>query len=187
VPDIEIVEPQLTWKNEFLEIRNELASILGSYAISIDHIGSTSVPSLPAKDVIDVQVTVYDLSCSVLKSLLVGAGFNYRLGVERDSLVGDDEDFDDLRKLFFTEKPDSRRCHIHIREVGKLNQRYPLLFRDFLIADKFICNAYALVKKELSIKFPNDSEAYYAIKNPYMDTIYRAACIWAEKVGWDKK
>lgn len=187
MPKIKIIEPQSTWKSEFAEIRKELISILRDYVICIDHIGSTSVSNLPAKDVIDVQITVSDLNRSDVKELLVSSGFNYRAGIEIDSSVGLDDDSDDLKKLFFMEKPNSRRCHIHIREPGRENQRYPLLFRDYLIAVSLTREAYALVKKELATRFPDDPDAYYAIKDPYMDTIYRAACMWAEKVGWDTK
>ncbi|TCS34669.1 GrpB family protein [Reinekea marinisedimentorum] len=184
MPKIEIIEPRITWKNEFEEIRKDLVSILEGFIMCIDHIGSTSVPHLPAKNVIDVQVTVSDLNKPYAKEQLIDAGYNYRIGTDRDSLVGFDEDSEELKKLFFMEKPSSRRCHIHIREYGRENQRYPLLFRDYLIADSTTREAYALVKKELAIRFPDDPDAYYAIKDPYMDTIYRAACMWAEKTGW---
>lgn len=184
---IEIIEPQTSWKNEFEEIKKDLVSILEGYVVRIDHIGSTSVPNLPAKDIIDVQITVSDLNRPDVKELLISSGYNFQAGIERDSLVGFADDSDDLKKLFFQEKPNSRRCHIHIRESGRENQRYPLLFRDYLIADSLTREAYALVKKELAKRFPDDSVAYYAIKDPYMDTIYRAACMWSEKNGCDIK
>lgn len=184
MPRIEIIKPRANWKDEFDEIRMDLVSILEGFIVCIDHIGSTAVPNLPAKNVIDVQITVSDLNKPDVKELLINAGYNYRSGVVKDSLVGLGDDSEDLKKLFFMEKLNSRRCHIHIREYGRENQRYPLLFRDYLIADTLTREAYALIKKELATRFPDDPDAYYAIKDPHMDTIYRAACMWAEKTGW---
>jgi GrpB-like predicted nucleotidyltransferase (UPF0157 family) len=185
VPDIKIVPPKVTWPNEFKRLATELKRILGSLALRIDHIGSTSVPNLPAKDVIDIQITVDDLGNADLVKRLVDAGFTHRSVVKRDNLVGYSADSKQLEKYFFTEKPGQRRAHIHIRAQGRVNQQYPLLFRDFLIADEMVREAYAKVKIELAARFPNDSGAYYAIKDPYMDTVYRAACFWATREIWE--
>jgi len=65
-----------------------------------------------------------------------------------------------------------------VRKLGRLNQQYPLLFRDYLIADANVRQAYEQVKRELATRFAHDSQAYYAIKEPYMDTLYRAALLW---------
>jgi len=74
--------------------------------------------------------------------------------------------------------------NIHIREQGRINQRYALLFRDFLRYDSVVRDAYAAVKKELAKRFSSDRDAYYAIKDPYMDTIYQAAKLWAKLSDW---
>ena len=71
-----------------------------------------------------------------------------------------------------------------MREEGRLNQLYPLLFRDFLRADEPTRLAYEDIKRELARRFADDVEAYYAIKDPYMDTVYRAALMWKEATAW---
>ena len=55
---VEIIPYKVSWPAEFQEIAAPLRHALGSLALRIDHIGSTSVPALPAKDVIDLQITV---------------------------------------------------------------------------------------------------------------------------------
>lgn len=181
---ITIVPPDPSWPSQFESIRQNLEAVLGERALRVDHIGSTSVPGLPAKDVIDVQVTVASIKDARLIALMTDAGYDHRAGVTFDNLVGYEAGAAALEKRFFRHRPAERAAHIHIRESGRLNQRYPLLFRDFLKADAQMRQAYALVKQELAARFPNDSNAYYAIKDPYMDTLYRAACLWADQVGW---
>lgn len=181
---IDIVEPSRGWPLEYASIEQRLRAALGGLALRIDHIGSTAVPDLPAKDVIDIQVTVKDLADPGIVAKLSGAGFVHKPDIDSDNLVGVEAGSRDLKKLYFQDKPDTRPAHIHVREDGRQNQQYPLLFRDFLIADNMVRSAYALVKQELAARFPDDATAYYAIKDPYMDTIYRAACLWGREVGW---
>ncbi|CAM3665880.1 dephospho-CoA kinase/protein folding accessory domain-containing protein [Vibrio aerogenes CECT 7868] len=177
---ITISAPDPQWPQAYKQIEQQLQNVLESLAIQIDHIGSTSVPGLPAKNVIDIQVTVRDLSHPEITGKLSQAGYRYLPDIQSDNLVGEDENSDELKKLYFREKNGEREAHIHIRESGRLNQKYPLLFRDFLRHDSMVRQAYATVKQALAKRFPDDAESYYAIKDPYMDTIYRAACLWEQ-------
>lgn len=129
-------------------------------------------------------MTVADLNQQKIIELLSQQGFRYKANIVSDNLVGMDACSDELRKLYFREKAKHKEAHIHIRELGRMNQVYPLLFRDFLCQDKLVREAYGQVKSALALRFSDDLESYYAIKDPYMDTIYRAACLWAEKVNW---
>ncbi len=99
-------------------------------------------------------------------------------------LTGLDSSSPDLQKKIFRQKPGQRRTHIHIREENRLNQIYPLVFRDYLRFDSLTRLAYAEIKKELASRFADDVEAYYAIKDPYMDTVYQAAQLWAKSRNW---
>ena len=62
-----------------------------------------------------------------------------------------------------------RRVNLHVRVAGRANQRYPLLFRDYLRANAVAREAYAEVKRELARLHPADVDAYYAIKDPVCD------------------
>ena len=183
-PLIEIVESDPGWPDEFAAIEEVLSGALGALALRIDHIGSTSVPALAAKDIIDVQVTVAALSHGVVGAL-VDAGFVFREDLDRDLLTGCDEP-DEMRKLVFVERPGERRANVHVREQGRRNQRYALLFRDHLRADAEIRDAYAELKRVLAREYRDDPERYYDVKDPVMDIIYRGAEQWAAATGWEQ-
>lgn len=176
--DIAVVAANPAWPDEFAAIAAHLQRVLGSLALSIDHIGSTAVPGLAAKDVIDIQITVADLTDTTAVLRLVEAGYNHRPQIQADELTGFDGDPAQLAKQFFREIPGTRRANLHLREQGRLNQNYPLLMRDFLRAKSDIRDAYAQFKKELANRFANDLDAYISVKDPYMDLLYRSACLW---------
>ena len=182
VPLIEIVAPDPTWPDQFAEIERDLEAVVGSIALRIDHIGSTSVPGLAAKDIIDVQVTVAVLGSAIIDAM-AGAGFVHRSDIDADRLTGCDRP-DELRKLYFNERPGDRRANIHVRMAGCLNQRYALLFRDHLCTNEALCDGYAELKRVLAREYPDDPGKYYDIKDPVMDIIYRSAECWAATVGW---
>ena len=72
---VTIVEPKATWPAEFDSIAATLRKALGPLALRIDHIGSTSIPGLAAKDILDIQVTVASLNELELEAPLARAGF----------------------------------------------------------------------------------------------------------------
>ena len=78
---VNLVPYRTSWPVEFEELEQDLRHALGLIDIRIDHIGSTSVPGLVAKDVIDVQVIVRDLTDSaVIDSSMAAIGFQQRPG-----------------------------------------------------------------------------------------------------------
>ena len=178
---IEIREYDGRWPGEFELVAASLRAALGDLALAVDHIGSTSVPGLAAKDVIDVQVTVAALSDGV-RDALVGAGFAHR-----DDITGDHVPAPsaapaqpaDWAKLYFQQRPGERPAHIHVRVAGAPNQRYALLFRDYLRAHPASAQAYATLKRELARRFRDDADAYYDVKDPACDLVWEAAKEWA--------
>lgn len=180
---IELVLYRQAWPAEFRQAAKRLRKALGAVAIRIDHIGSTSVPGLRAKDVVDIQVTVEALERNV-EARVLAAGFRQPPGLWRDhrppGAVGPDEDW---RKLFFHEPSGERRVNLHVRELGRPNQRYPLLFRDFLIAHPPMASAYGELKARLAACL-RDEEEYSDVKDPAVDLIYLAAESWAEVASW---
>lgn len=179
-----IVEPRSTWRAEFELIASELQSALGSKAIRIDHIGSTAVPELAAKDVIDVQVSVASLDDG-LRECLLAAGFTApAVTIRQDHLPPGFEPHEpDWTKLFFTQRPGARWCNIHVRQIGRPNQRYALLVRDYLRADAGTAQAYGELKKRLAVALA-DPDTYPDVKDPVADIIYLAAERWALATQW---
>ena len=183
---VEIVEYTPEWRKDYLRIAASLRSTCSRNIIRIDHIGSTSVPSLASKDIVDIQVTVKSLNDSEHIHLLNHVGFRNREDISSDILIGVSESSVELRKQIFREPNGERRAHIHVREEGRLNQRYALLFRDFLRADPCVQRSYGIIKRQLAEMYPDDINGYLSIKDPAMDIIYRAAEHWATVENWQQ-
>ena len=153
-------------------------------ALRIDHIGSTSVPGLGAKDVIDIQITVQALTPEV-RQRLVEAGYERREDIRHDHVpLGEDDDPGLWAKIFFNQPAGQRRANIHVRVAGNPNQRYPLLFRDYLRAHPNSARTVERIKRQLARYHADDVEAYYDIKDPVYDLIWDAAQDWARHTGW---
>lgn len=182
---IVILPYQERWPEEYQLIATDLKACLGDLALRIDHIGSTSVQGLAAKDVIDLQVTVADLEDPRIPERLAAGGYTGFTDQYRDSFVGMDEASAQLEKRMAKEKKGDRKAHIHIREQGRFNQRYPLLFRDYLRSSEVTRLSYALLKERLAQLFPDSAEGYYFIKDPLMDLMYEAAEQWAKWTQWE--
>jgi len=180
-----VISYQPGWVDEFSRIARRIRGLVGGAATRIDHIGSTAVPGLGAKDVIDVQVTVPDLDAADgLTGPLRAAGFRQGITREYDVFHGKAGTDPELRKLFMREPEGDRRAHVHVREQGRLNQRYALLFRDYLRSSAEVRAEYELLKRRASELFPESIDGYLFLKEPVLRIIYEAASLWAEKLGW---
>ena len=184
MPPVVIVPYRPEWPAEFHAIAAVLRRVLGPSAQRIDHIGSTSVPGLAAKDVIDVQVTVAALT-DTLVPVLEAAGFQPFERYFRDHVPPGMEGVpaDSWEKLFFRPANGERLANIHVRVAGRPNQRFALLFRDFLRASPACAEAYAELKRRLADAL-GDPTTYPNVKEPAVDQIYFAAEAWAAAVGW---
>lgn len=172
------------WPKEFEVLRLSLLEILGPLTIRIDHIGSTSVPGLGAKDVIDIQVTVHALTPEITRRL-VEAGYEYWEAITHDHVpLGEDDDPGLWAKLLFNQPQGRRRANVHVRIDGHPNQRYPLLFRDYLRAHPNSARSIELIKREIVKRHAEDLDAYYDIKDPVYDLIWDAALDWSRQTGW---
>lgn len=172
------------WTQEFESIQAALQEVLGLRAIRIDHIGSTSVPGLGAKDVIDVQITVQELSPKIIQKM-GNAGYAHHGNITSDHIpLGGDNDPKLWEKLFFNQPQGQRRANIHVRVDGNPNQRYPLLFRDYLRAHPNSARSIELIKRQIARYHAEDIEAYYDIKDPVYDLIWDAALEWAKYTNW---
>ena len=182
-PKLEILPYQSRWPAEFTEIAKILRQGLGDLALCIDHIGSTSVPGLAAKDIIDIQITVADLDQHFLSAMQT-LGYTFREGIWRDHQpAGMEGPETDWEKWYFREPAGQRRTHTHVRVIGSANQRYPLLFRDYLRAHPATAESYAELKRRLAKELANPL-TYPDVKDPAVDLIYLAAEEWAAATRW---
>lgn len=173
------------WPLEFRHLGTPLRAALGDLALRIDHIGSTAVPSLSAKDVIDVQITVATLDKNALVAAISALGYRFWDDIIADHLPpGRTDAPEEWSKLYFSALQGQRRTNLHIRQAGRANQRYALLFRDYLRADPGVTRAYAQVKEALASLHPEDFDGYYDVKDPVCDIIMAAAERWAASTGY---
>lgn len=179
---IEIVTYQERWPSEFQAIAAPLRKGLGKLALRIDHIGSTSVPGLSAKDLIDIQITVAALDDQV-RAAMDGLGYTLREGLRDHLPPGMIGPAGDWEKWFFIEPPGQRLTNTHVRMQGHANQRYALLFRDYLRAHPLTAAAYAELKRRLAQSLA-DPQTYPDVKDPAVDLIYLAAEDWAAATHW---
>jgi GrpB-like predicted nucleotidyltransferase (UPF0157 family) len=180
---VAIVPYDERWPGEFDRIASALRSALGAHAVGVDHIGSTSVPNLSAKDVIDIQVTVSEFAPAISEALQ-RAGFTPLPDVTADHVPpGYDGVPGDWSKRLFVQPPGQRRVNVHVRLAGKPNQRYALLVGDFLRANPAVAAAYAELKSRLAAALANPAD-YPEVKDPAVDLIYLAAEAWAVSSGW---
>ena len=176
-----VIEPwREGWADDYAALRDGLLTAAPATAV-LHHIGSTSVPGLAAKNVIDMQLSVDSLDALDIDAI-AALGFTHRSGLIDHCPAGLTLDAAELRKHFF--KGTDRAVHLHVREKGRFNQRFALLCRDFLRSHAMAASAYAEIKRELAARFADDEDAYYAIKDPVFDIIVAGAEEWAERIGW---
>jgi GrpB-like predicted nucleotidyltransferase (UPF0157 family) len=184
--EVAIQSPDAGWPAAFRHTAGEVRTVLGPLALRIDHIGSTSVPGLAAKDVIDAQVTVIDeQAMNEAAERLERAGWRVaRAGMTDHIAPGGPPDAREWVKRVSREPPDHRRVNLHIRIAGRANHRYALLFRDYLRGHPTAAAAYAAFKRRAAALLPNDLNAYADLKDPVCDLVYLPAEDWAARTTW---
>ena len=182
---LEIVAASGRWAEEFVRIGGALRQALGGLALRIDHIGSTAVLGLAAKDILDLQVTVADEGgLEPVCERLALYGWERR-PYERDHVVpGMSPDAREWTKRVLREPIGERAVNLHVRVAGQANQRYPLLFRDYLRAHPATAAAYEEAKRRLAELAGGDRGRYAEAKDPIVDLIYLPAEAWAGRTGW---
>jgi GrpB-like predicted nucleotidyltransferase (UPF0157 family) len=136
-----------------------LLSQIGRWSRGIEHIGSTAVPGLAAKPVIDIMPGV--LSMADAESCIEGMR---RLGYE---YVPEFEDALPDRRYFRKGHPE-QKWHVHIVEVGGPFWRRHIAFRDYLRAHPEAAGKYAALKRRLAAQYPYDSLAYTDAKSEFI-------------------
>ncbi|MFD7496534.1 GrpB family protein [Streptomyces sp. NPDC059832] len=177
---VAVLEYQSQWPVDFERLAGELYKALGNDARAIDHVGSTAVPGLAAKDCVDIQVRVDSIQEARQIGLLAAMGFRCRPEPwNRAETSGGQE----CRKLVFAPPVGARSCSVHLREDGAPNCRFALLFRDYLRADEAARREWGAFKRRLARSVP-DLLDYGQIKAPATEILMIAAESWAAATGW---
>jgi dephospho-CoA kinase len=178
-----LVPADPTWPDQALRIVNRLKTACGHRALRVDHIGSTAVPGLPAKDVIDIQVTVESLTVAdELAEPLLTAGYPRLDHITSD--VAKTEEVAKWRKRIHASADPGRPTNVHVRVDGWPNQQFALLFVDWLTANPDARAEYLSVKQTAEQQADGDTGSYAEAKEPWMLDAYRRAWEWADSTGW---
>lgn len=180
--EVVLTDPDPTWPEQYARLAARIRHAAGA-DLRVDHIGSTAVPGLAAKDVIDIQLTVSSMAEAdgPLADRLADAGFPRLPG----------EWWDNPRppgsarweKRLHGSADPGRPVHLHLRVDGSPGWRCALLMRDHLRADPAQRAAYLEVKRELAASAP-DSATYGTLKDPWFDEEHLRAEEWAARTGW---
>jgi dephospho-CoA kinase len=180
-PGVFIAEPDPTWPEQAARLIARIRHATGS--AQVEHIGSTAVPGLPAKDVIDLMLAVHTLDeADALADRLADAGFPRREGEWADNARG--LPGETWPKRLHGNADPGRPVNLHVRVTGSPGWRFALLMRDHLRAIPAARDAYAAAKAEWSLQH-QDRLAYGEAKEPWFDAEARAADDWAEETGWE--
>jgi dephospho-CoA kinase len=167
-----LVPADPTWTDQAARILARLNTTCGHRALRIDHIGSTAVAGMDARDVIDMQITVASLDVAdELAEDLLRAGYPLVESVTGDISFDETTDNSLWHKRFHASADPGRPTHIHIRVDGWPNQRFALLFVDWLNANPGVRADYAQAKRA------NTTQQWFGDAHP-------RAWAWAEATGW---
>ncbi|RUP27089.1 MAG: dephospho-CoA kinase [Mycolicibacterium sp.] len=172
-----------TWPEQARRIVARLNTACGHRAVRVDHIGSTAVPGLDAKDVIDIQVTVKSLDVAdELTDLLLAAGYPRVANITEDVAHTDDKTL--WQKRFHASGDPGRPTNVHIRVDGWPGQQFALLFPVWLAANPDERVEYLALKHDAMAAAPATSGEYADAKEPWLAGAYRRAWAWADETGW---
>ncbi|PIR78494.1 MAG: hypothetical protein COU28_01320 [Candidatus Magasanikbacteria bacterium CG10_big_fil_rev_8_21_14_0_10_36_16] len=160
---VKLSENHEEWKNLFEIEKKLLMGIFGDLVLRIEHIGSTAIPGVPAKPIIDIRLAVNSIDDEYIKQFvepLEKLGYYYM------------HKFDD--RHFFAKGPEEKRTHhLSIVEYGSDSWKDSILFRDYLINNDSACGKYSKLKVDLAKKFANDRPSYTKAKEEFIEDIIK--------------
>ena len=167
-----MVDYDPAWPARYAQISIRLAEALGESFLRIDHVGSTAVPGLAAKPIVDVQVSVADVENEE----------SYLPSIEREGF--------ELRWIepghrYLRPPPELPRLwQVHVCTSGSDWERVHLLFRDYLRAHPDTAAEYSELKRALAEQHRWESIAYTDAKGPFIEHALADAEVWATSIGW---
>jgi GrpB-like predicted nucleotidyltransferase (UPF0157 family) len=166
---IRVCSPDPQWAKEFKAEAAQVAIALGDNVLHIHHIGSTAIPNIYAKPVIDMLIEVGDIdqvsgchaAMETLGYVVMGEyGIPERRYFRKDNGQGD------------------RTHHLHIYQLGSLEIERHLAFRDFMMAHPDYAQQYSDLKRTLAVRYPDDIDGYMDGKDEFVKTMEQRALYW---------
>jgi GrpB-like predicted nucleotidyltransferase (UPF0157 family) len=166
---VEVVPYTREWKELFDKEKQLLESIFRQGGVELHHIGSTSVPGLSAKPIIDILLGIEELEkVDDITPEIVAAGYEAK---GENGIAG---------RRYFQKNDENgiRKVHLHAFEKGSPQLHRHLVFRDYLIEYPEEAKRYAAVKETAARKYEYDIESYIAEKSPLVKELERKALEW---------
>jgi GrpB-like predicted nucleotidyltransferase (UPF0157 family) len=158
------------WASMFAEEAEKLTLIFGNEILDIHHIGSTSVPGLNAKPIIDIMPVVKDINIiDKYNEMMQDIGYE-PLG--ENGIPG---------RRYFQKGGDNRSHHVHIYHINSNEIIRHLVFRDYLQRHPDVMKRYGKLKEKLAHQFPHDIESYINGKEHLVCEIEEKALEWSKK------
>jgi GrpB-like predicted nucleotidyltransferase (UPF0157 family) len=184
--EVVVVDYQSDWPARAATLVEQLTNAIGGTARRIEHIGSTAIPGMAAKNVLDIQVSVddLDLANTAFDEPLRALGFEQGPYGHDHVPAGSSDDPELWRKRYWSRRGRAEYdVHLHVRLVGSPNERLALLFRDWFRSHSSAIPAYAAFKRALAEAVP-DSGIYSEVKDPVVDLVITIAETWARHTSW---
>jgi len=164
-----VVPYQNDWPNKFAGERAVLQTIFPGSVFQIEHVGSTAVPGLSAKPIIDIMIGASSLS-EINERIEAARSLGYEYMPQHEQAIP-------LRRFFAKPIVRPRHFHVHAVTVNSAFWHDHLLFRDALRNDSRLTNEYAALKSKLARQFGEDREAYTDAKSSFISSALTAARI----------
>ena len=162
-----VVDYDPQWPTSYEEEKERILGAIGDVAVAIEHIGSTAVPGLGAKPIIDIMVAVSRLAdAERCIEPLQEIGYEY---------VPEYNDVIPERRYFHKGPPGARTYHLHMVELTSGFWERHLQFRDFLRTHPEEAQRYHQLKKELAAKFGADRDGYTEAKTSFIESVIAKA------------
>ncbi|MBR3257447.1 MAG: GrpB family protein [Eggerthellaceae bacterium] len=163
---VRLEDHQTAWEESAAEVAQVLRDVLGDVAVDVQHVGSTAIPTIKAKPIVDLAVAVADYEkVLALRDELEACGVVFRLDERPEQLLFAMGDF----------AGDTRTHHIHVVLADSTEWRNYLLFRDYLIANPEAARRYEAEKLLLAKLYPENRESYTAGKETIVAELLREA------------
>jgi len=169
---IEIVDYDPAWPDHFERLRAHVWPGLQEFALSIEHVGSTSVPGLAAKPIIDMTVVVKsraDVRRAIARLATLGYVHRGDLGIKE-------------REAFYA-PAGLPAHHLYVCPADSLALRNHLALRDYLRAHPDVAREYGALKRQLAEAFHDDIDAYVAGKTAFIVDVLREAGLSPEQLA----
>lgn len=156
------------WPTLFAQERGRVAEVLGSMVIGIEHVGSTAVPGLVAKPIIDLLITVRSLPAIKQDCIQALQTLGYMYLPESEAWLPDE-------MLFRKTAGKQWTHHLHVMEPTSPRWEEFVLIRDYLRAHRDIASAYGQLKYALALVFGEDIVGYRDAKRPFVRAVLTRA------------